>query len=197
MVGPDGTGDLCLCRTGDGMSDVTAATDARRCGDVIGEAGCAIVLGGGGRVGGAFARRLREDGFLVLTDPADPVVIARSMRPCYLFDCAYRDGDPEGHVERVGAHLRHWRDYAAIFVPSSSWIDGDHGYARAKRVVEALAAFYTTLGARIVTDRIGYFPGDGVVADPTEPLIGQLVDGDTLYRRVMARMLEGHRVPAT
>ena len=152
------------------------------------EVACAIVLGARGRVGDAFTRRLQGAGFLVLTDPADPHVIARTV-DAYLFDCAYQDGDPAGHVERVAFHLAHWRDYAGVFIPSSCWIDGDHAYGHAKRVVEALAAFYRTLGANVVTDRIGYFPGDGVQPDPTEPMIAQLVDGDTLYARVMERLL--------
>jgi hypothetical protein len=170
------------------MSEAMAAIEAMRRGETVGAAGCAIVLGADGRLGRAFVRRLHDDGYLVLLDPADPATIARATPRCYLFDCAYRDGDPEGHVARVAAHLRHWRDYAAIFVPSSAWIDGDHAYGQAKRVVEALAGFYAVLGARVVTDRIGYFPGDGVAPDPTEPLIDLLVDGDTLYERVMARM---------
>lgn len=158
-------------------------------GTVVGGAACAIVLGANGRVGAAFARRLARDGVPVVADPADPVTVARATPGAYLFDCAYRHGDPEGHVARVAAHMAHWRDYAGIFVPSSDWIGLDHAYGRAKRVVEELAAFYRLLGANIVTDRIGYFPGDGVAADPTEPLIDRLVDGDTLYARVMAALL--------
>lgn len=167
-------------------------TDRR--GDTAESPGSAIVLGASGRVGSAFATRLRRDGFLVLTDPADPAMIARTASPTYLFDCAYGDGEAESHVERVTGHLRHWRHYVGIFLPSSAWIDGDHSYGRSKRVIEALAGFYNGIGAHVVTDRIGYFPGDGVTADPTEPMIDLLVDGEALYRRVMARMLE--RVPA-
>lgn len=169
------------------MSGMGSALAAVAWGETTGAAGCAIVLGAGGRVGSAFASRLRQDGFLVLTDPADPHVVARSVR-AYLFDCAYRDGEAEGHVQRVAAHLSHWRDYAGIFLPSSGWIDQETAYGRSKRVVEELAAFYRTLGANVVTDRIGYFPGDGVAPDPTEPLIAELVDGDVLYARVMTRL---------
>ena len=169
------------------MSGMESALAAVRWGETTGVAGCAIVLGAGGRVGGAFASRLRRDGFLVLTDPADPHVVACSVR-AYLFDCAYQDGEAEGHVQRVVRHLSHWRDYAGIFLPSSAWIGEDNAYGRCKRVVEELAGFYSALGANIVTDRIGYFPGDGVTPDPTEPLIAQLVDGDTLYTRVMAQL---------
>lgn len=178
------------------MSDWEAGVAAMRRGETVGDAGCAIVLGAGGRVGSAFATRLQRDGFLVLTDPADPVIIARAATPAWLFDCAYRDGDPEGHVERVAGHLRHWGDYAGIFIPSSMWIGPDHLYGRAKLVVEELAGFYAALGANIVTDRIGYFPGDGVAPDLNEPLIGSLVDGDTLYARVMARLLARVAQPA-
>lgn len=170
------------------MSGMGSALAAVASGDTTGVAGCAIVMGAGGRVGSAFARRLHRDGFLVLTDPADPHVVARSVR-AYLFDCAYRDGDPEGHVERVGAQLTHWRHYTGIFVPSSCWVDQDSAYGRSKRVVEELAGFYRTLGANIVTDRIGYFPGDGVMPDLNEPLIAELVDGDALYARVMRRLM--------
>ncbi len=175
------------------MSEWQAAVAAMRRGDTVGAAGCAIVLGAGGRVGSAFARRLHDDDFLVLTDPAEPATVARAAAPAYLFDCAYADGDPSGHVERVGRHLAQWRDYAGIFVPSSAWIDTDSDYARAKRAVEALVAFYAALGAPVVTDRIGYFPGDGVAPDPTEPMIAQAIDGDTLYARVMARLYQPAR----
>lgn len=160
-------------------------------------AACAIVLGARGRVGGAFARRLRRDGWAVVEDPADPATVARSASPAWLFDCAYHDGDPAGHVERVAGHLAHWRDYAAIFVPSSDWIDEDHSYARGKRAVEALAAFYRGLGATVVTDRIGYFPGDDGVADANEPMIDRLVDGETLYARVMAALRTSATVAST
>ena len=172
------------------MSGMGSALAAVAWGETTGAAGCAIVLGAGGRVGGAFATRLRRDGFLVLPDPADPHVVARSVR-AYLFDCAYRDGDAEGHVQRVAGHLAYWRDYAGVFLPSSAWIGEDDCYGRSKRVVEEMAGFYRTLGANVVTDRIGYFPGDGVAPDPTEPMIAQLVDGDTLYARVMGRFLAG------
>lgn len=161
---------------------------------------CAIVLGAGGRVGGAFTRRLRRDGWAVIEDPADPVTAARSAASgsgAWLFDCAYRDGDPAAHVERVGAHLAHWRDYAGIFVPSSDWIDQDEPYGFAKRAVEALAAFYRSLGANVITDRIGYFPGDGKQADPLEPMIDRLVDGETLYARVMAALRTSAIVDST
>ncbi len=57
--------------------------------------------------------------------------------------------------------------------------------------MEELVAAYRAIGANVVTDRIGYFPGDGVAADPNEPLIAQLVDGDALYARVMMRLLAG------
>lgn len=172
-----------------------AAVTAGR-GELAGIAGCAVVLGAEGRVGGAFARRLHREGYLVLKDPVDPVVIARAAPRVFLFDCAYRDGDPEGHVQRVAEHLGHWREFAGIFVPSSAWIMQDHAYGRAKRVVEELAAFYRVLGANVVTDRIGYFPGDGIAADPAEPMIDQLIDGDTLYMRVMGRLLAGVAAPA-
>jgi len=175
------------------MSEWQAAVAAMRRGDTVGAAGCAIVLGARGRVGSAFARRLHDDGFLVLTDPADPPAVARAAAPTYLFDCAYADGDPAGHVERVVRHLADWRDYAGIFVPSSAWIDTDSDYARAKRAVEALVAFYVALGAPVVTDRIGYFPGDGAQPDANEPMIDRLVDGDTLYGRVMARLYQPAR----
>lgn len=151
--------------------------------------GCAIVLGARGRVGGAFARRLLADGFLVADDPAHPGELARTLTRPLLFDCAYSHGDAEAHVARVASHLADWRHYAAIFLPSSEWIDGDGDYPRAKRALEALALFYRGVGACVVVDRIGYFPGDGVEADPGEPMIGRLVDGDALYARVMARML--------
>ncbi|SFP35726.1 hypothetical protein [Sphingomonas rubra] len=155
--------------------------------------GHAIVLGAEGRVGGAFARRLALHGYRVSRDPRRPEALARAMPGTLLLDCAYRDGEAEEHVWRVEAHLASWRDYAGIFVPSSYWIEGDGGYARAKRRVEQLAASYRALGANVVTDRIGYFPGDGVEPDANEPMIAHLVDGDTLYARVMAQLTCGLR----
>lgn len=172
------------------MSQGIAVGPAAEHADASAGARCAIVLGAGGRVGSAFARRLPRDGFVVLSDPVDPDVVA-DPATSYLFDCAYRDGDAEGHVQRVGAHLARWRDYAGIFIPSSGWIEEEHAYGRAKRVVEELAGFYRLLGANVVTDRIGYFPGDGAQADPNEPMIADLIDGDTLYARVMGKLLDG------
>lgn len=154
-------------------------------------AGHAIVLGAEGRVGGAFARRLAIHGYKVSRDPRRPDMLARAMRGTLLFDCAYRDGEAEEHVWRVAAHLAAWRDYAGIFVPSSGWIEADNPYGRAKRRIEELAVAFRALGANVVTDRIGYFPGDGIVADPNEPMIAQLVDGDALYARVMAALTAG------
>ena len=145
----------------------------------------AIVLGAGGRVGSAFSRRLQAAGFRVSTDPAEPHIVATRSN-AYLFDCAYQDGDPAGHIMRVAAHLTHWRDYAGIFVPSSSWIGEDHAYGHAKRVVEALAAFYRTLGANVVTDRIGYFPGDGVPPDPAVLAFAETYEGKRADLRSVA-----------
>jgi nucleoside-diphosphate-sugar epimerase len=150
----------------------------------------AIVTGAKGRLGSAFVRRLQRDEFHVDgvdIDDAHPAELL-TRRP-YLFDCAYRHGEPDRHVERVEGHLRQWQRYAAIFVPSSLWITEDNGYGRAKMAVERLAAQYNALGARVVTDRIGYFPGDGVVPDPTEPMFAHRVTGEVLYARVIARML--------
>ncbi len=150
----------------------------------------AIVTGAKGRLGSAFVRRLQRDDFHVHgVDVGDAHPAELLTRRPYLFDCAYRHGEPGPHVERVEGHLRQWQRYEAIFVPSSQWITDDHPYGRAKVAVERLAAQYNALGARVVTDRIGYFPGDGVVPDPTEPMYAHRVTGDALYARVMARML--------
>jgi nucleoside-diphosphate-sugar epimerase len=149
----------------------------------------AIVTGAKGRLGRAFTLRLKRDGFEV--EAIDVGETHRGHAPGYqpyLFDCAYHHDEPDQHVERVTGHLREWHRYAAIFVPSSMWIDHDHAYGRAKRKVEQLAAQYTLQGARIVTDRIGYFPGDGVEPDPSEPMYAHRVTGDALYARVMQRM---------
>lgn len=150
----------------------------------------AIVTGSRGRLGRAFVSRLLGEGFEVqgvdLGDAPErkPTPGARP----YLFDCAYQHGDPERHVERVSGLLENWRRYEAIFVPSSLWIGPDHPYGRAKMAVEHLAAHYSALGARVVTDRIGYFPGDGIEPDPNEPFFEHRVTGDALYARVMERM---------
>ena len=150
----------------------------------------AIVTGSRGRLGRAFVSRLLHQGFEVqgvdLGDAPhrDP---APGERP-YLFDLAYTHGEPTHHVERVTAHLENWRSYEAIFVPSSLWIGSDHPYGRAKLAIRHLAAQYRAQGARVVTDPIGYFPGDGVEPDPTEPHYAHRVTGDALYARVMAMM---------
>lgn len=150
----------------------------------------AIVTGAGGRLGRAFAWRLEADGFVVeRLDIGSPPhrVAALGERP-YLFDFAYTHEEPWQHVERVATHLHAWRRYAAIFVPSSLWIGPNDEYGRAKLAVMALVARYRAAGACIVTDPIGYFPGDDMPADATEPLLAHLVTGDALYARVMAQM---------
>jgi nucleoside-diphosphate-sugar epimerase len=150
----------------------------------------AIVTGCRGRLGRAFASRLLQEGFEVhgvdIGETQD-----RTSAPgerLYFFDLAYEHGDPDGHVERVSGHLENWRRYEAIFVPSSLWIGADSPYGRAKMAIEQLAARYRALGARVVTDRIGYFPGDGIEPDPNEPFYEHRVTGDALYTRVMGRM---------
>lgn len=148
----------------------------------------AIVLGAHGRVGGAIVRRLRAAGRLVLEDPDDVVLADVLMGRPMLFDCAYRHGDPAGHVQRVAGHLARFRDYSAIFVPSSLWAGTDSDYGLAKRAVLALADFYRAIGAPVVTDPIGYFPGDDVSPDPAEPHFGQAIDGDALFARIMTAM---------
>lgn len=170
------------------MNDGVPLAAANAAGGGASVAGSAIVLGAQGRVGAAFARRLLADGYLVSHDPEHPAELARTLSRPLLFDCAYAHGEAEAHVGRIARHLADWRLYAGIFLPSSRWIEGDGDYPSAKRTLEALAAFYAGMGATIVVDRIGYFPGDGVAADPSEPMIAHLVTGDTLYRRVMTRM---------
>jgi len=150
----------------------------------------AIVTGSRGRLGRAFASRLLGDGFAVhgieIGETHDHA--STPHKGLYLFDCAYQHGDPDGHVERVSGHLENWRRYEAIFVPSSLWISPDSHYGRAKMTVERLASRYNAIGARVITDRVGYFPGDGVEPDPNEPLYEHRITGDALYARVMARM---------
>lgn len=150
----------------------------------------AIVHGHEGRVGSAFASRLAADGFELVTGPA----IARLEWPtidvrAYLFDCAYQHEDPAGHVERAAQHLAEWRRLAGIFIPSSMHIGPGTPYGRAKLVIEQLVGFYRGEGANVVTDRIGYFPGDGVAGDPANPYYHELVTGDELYARVMRKLI--------
>lgn len=155
----------------------------------------AIVTGSRGRLGRAFVSRLLGQGFQVqgvdLCDPPhrEP---ARDARP-YLFDFAYVHGEPARHVERVTGHLENWRRYEAIFVPSSLWIGPESPYGQAKLAIQHLATHYRAQGARVVTDPIGYFPGDGIEPDPTEPLYEHRVTGDALYARVMGMMLPADR----
>ena len=134
---------------------------------------------------------MRDAGFTVETlDIGEERQHRRALgQRVYLFDLAYTHGEPDAHVARVSAHLADWQSYDAIFVPSSMWIVADDAYGRAKQTVERLAAFYIAQGACVVTDRIGYFPGDGIDPDPTEPLFAHYVTGDALYARVMDRML--------
>jgi len=150
----------------------------------------AIVHGHEGRVGSAFAARLARDGLEVVTGDAIarlewPMVGARA----YLFDCAYQHEDPAGHVQRAVQHLAEWRRLAGIFIPSSLHIGTDTAYGRAKLVIEQLVVFYRGEGANVVTDRVGYFPGDGVAGDPANPFYHELVTGDVLYARVMAKLM--------
>jgi nucleoside-diphosphate-sugar epimerase len=157
----------------------------------------AIVTGSRGRLGRAFVSRLLRDGFAVQgvevgdAPHRDP---APGERP-YLFDFAYVHGEPARHVERVSEHFENWRRYEAIFVPSSLWIGPDHPYGQAKLAIQHLAARYSAQGARLVTDTIGYFPGDGIAPDPTEPFYEHRVTGDALYARVMERMRRAGREP--
>lgn len=165
----------------------------------------AIVHGHKGRVGSAFASRLAADGFDVVTGDAIaalelPMLDVRT----FLFDCAYQHEDPVGHVERAAKHLADWRRLAGIFIPSSLHIGTDTAYGRAKLVIEQLVAFYRSEGANVVTDRIGYFPGDGVTGDVTNPYYHKLVTGNVLYARVMAKLLadpivatDRHATPGT
>ena len=158
----------------------------------------AIVTGAQGRLGKAFAKRLEADGFAVeRLDMGDPP--HRAAAPgdrLYLFDFAYTHEQPWHHVDRVAAHLADWRRYVAIFVPSSLWIGPDDDYGRAKMAVMELVARYRAEGAHVVTDPIGYFPGDGVAACAGEPLLAHLVTGDALYARVMAAMCPAEAVAA-
>jgi nucleoside-diphosphate-sugar epimerase len=150
----------------------------------------AIVTGSRGRLGRAFARRLVQGGFEIHeVDVGDAHHRDSSLgERLYLFDFAYEHDEPLRHVERVAAHLENWRRYEAIFVPSSMWISPDHPYGRAKMAIEHLAALYSAEGARVFTDRIGYFPGDGIEPDPNEPFYKHRVTGDALYARVMDMM---------
>ena len=151
----------------------------------------AIVTGARGRLGRAFVARLLEAGFTV--EGLDIGDVRRHRRALgqrvYLFDLAYTHGEPDAHIARVAAHLADWASWDGIFVPSSMWIVSDDAYGRAKQAVEDLAAFYAGQGAHVVTDRIGYFPGDGVMPDPTEPLYTHYVTGDALNARGMNRLL--------
>ncbi len=153
-----------------------------------------LVEGAHGRLGRAFSDRLKADGYCVsMTDVEDMhtggnVVFERHRR--YLFDFAYRHDEPAWHLERVARTFAKWRQYDGIFVPSSHWIGTDTAYGRAKLIIEQMAKFYNGVGANIVTDRIGYFPGDGVEPDPADPFFDKLVDGDALYARVMKELLK-------
>lgn len=152
----------------------------------------AIVEGAYGRVGSAFASRLRRDGWTVhalARDNVEDWTRVRLEESPYIFDCSYQHGDPWGHVEHVVQLLRDHRHFSGIFIPSSEWIGTDGGYGQAKLVIEQLAVLYRAGGANVVTDRIGYFPGDGVEPDPRDPFYHRLITGDALYARVMEKLL--------
>lgn len=153
----------------------------------------AIVEGAQGRVGRAFADRLERDGWKVWRLDREGADVSDIFVPAgedlYLFDCAYQHGDPWGHVERVVQILRDREHYAGIFIPSSWHLGDGSPYGTAKLAIEQLAKLYRMTGARIVVDRIGYFPGEDVEPCPRDPFIDKLVTADDLYARVMAAML--------
>lgn len=152
----------------------------------------AIVHGAGGRVGKAFAQRLERDGYEtigIVGEPIGPLEIdIPDCEAIYAFECAFTPGREEHHLVSAAKLMTNWREFDGIFVPSSMWIGTDDAYGRAKLVIEQMAKFYNGLGAKIVTDRIGYFPGDGVEPNRADPFIDHLVTGDDLYARVMKAM---------
>lgn len=152
----------------------------------------AIVHGAAGRVGKAFFDRLKRDGYAtygIVEEPVGPLLVDMPDRESvHIFVCAYRAGHDEELLVNVANMMSNWRTVDGIFVPSSMWIGTDSAYGRAKLVIEQMAKFYNGLGANIVTDRIGYFPGDGVEPNPADPFIDKLVTGDELYARVMKAM---------
>lgn len=151
----------------------------------------AIVIGAKGRIGRALTLRLTADGYCTIPiDRADAnTSVDLPNLPIYLFECSYDPGNIAAHLESALMAMKNWRKHAGIFVPSSYWIGTDTPYGRSKLVIEQAAKFYNGLGAKIVTDRIGYFPGDGVEPDPRDPFIDKLVSGDELYARIMEKML--------
>lgn len=150
-----------------------------------------IVTGSQGRIGSAFTLRLRRAGYEVHAfDHGGRVELeTKANEPVMVFHCAYSAHHIEDHVNYAMTLMSGWDEFKAIFVPSSMHIGTDTHYGRAKMMIENAARFYNGLGARIVTDRIGYFPGDGVEPDPKDPFLSHLVDGDELYARIMEQML--------
>lgn len=156
----------------------------------------AVVGGAKGRIGSAFVPRLLRDGFVVhAIDPA-PLKAGKIHfgvdDEVYIFDFAYTDGQPQQHVERVVHAFAQWKFWDGIVVPSSMWatVHAAGSYGRAKYAIEQLAVFYRSLGANIVTDQIGYFPGEGVAPNLDDWFVTSLVSADDLYARIMKALLK-------
>ena len=156
-----------------------------------------VVYGSKGRVGSAICKRLIRDGYDVMevdvdTEEEVQIPLRETGEKVIIFHCAWVPGEEKEHVAMTTELLYNWYDQVeAIFVPSSWHIGTDTDYARAKMVVENLLRFFAQLpnAARIITDRIGYFPGDDAELDTGDPFIDKFVGGEDLYQRIMRPML--------
>ncbi len=158
-----------------------------------------FIFGSAGRIGSMLVEKLGQyPEFYTVTPvesgvdadiPAIPMV--RTENRVFLFDCAWEDAHEADNLAIVHDLLHNWHNCVeAIFIPSSMHVGGDHQYGRMKLIVEQLANFYgrEPEAARIVVDRIGYFPGTHGVLDLGDPFIDKLVSPQELFERIMSRM---------
>ncbi len=167
-----------------------------------------VITGSSGRVGSAIASRLKADGHTaigidIVAGEHTNVVARATARllasiPCDLLFHFATGGALEPATFKQEAACGEFKDAVgileavcgrtgAVLLPASPWIQHtpDAAYARLKRSLEALADLYDGYrGTRVRSDRIGYFPGDGVAPDPAHS--ARLIGGDELYRRLMA-----------
>lgn len=167
-----------------------------------------VITGSSSRVGSAIAQRLKGDahaviGIDIVAGEHTNVVAPATARllaslPCdLLFHFASGGALAPGSFTQEAACAEFEGAVAileavcgrtgTILLAASPWIEHSPAapYARLKRSMEALADLYDGhRGTRVRSDRIGYFPEDGIEPDPAHS--SRLVGGDELYQRLMS-----------